>query len=44
LGEEVKEISIAKGQNSMINISDLPNGIYLLRSNASACFTKFIKN
>jgi carboxypeptidase T len=44
LGEKVKQISIAKGQNSMINISDLPNGIYLLRSNASACFTKFVKN
>jgi hypothetical protein len=44
LGEEVKRIKVANGQKIMINISDLPNGLYLLRSGTSSCFYKFVKN
>jgi hypothetical protein len=44
LGEEVQQINIANGQKIIINISDLPNGIYLLRSGTSSCFYKFVKN
>lgn len=44
LGEEVQQINIANGQKIIINISDLPNGLYLLRSGTSSCFYKFVKN
>ena len=43
LGEEVKRITCQVGQRTMINISDLPAGIYFLRSGTSTCFTKFAK-